>query len=57
VVGIMTDAFPQELPDALVTPIAIEYGTYAGARGAERRARRQLAASARRLSPRRKGPR
>ena len=29
VVGIMTDAFPQELPDALVTPIAIEYGTYA----------------------------
>ena len=29
VVGIMTDAFPQELPDALVTPVAIEYGTYA----------------------------
>ncbi|MBV8167217.1 MAG: DUF2817 domain-containing protein, partial [Alphaproteobacteria bacterium] len=29
VVGIMTDAFPQELPDAKVTPIAIEYGTYA----------------------------
>ena len=28
VVGIMTDAFPQELPDAEVTPIAIEYGTY-----------------------------
>jgi hypothetical protein len=28
VVGIMTDAFPQELPDALVVPIAIEYGTY-----------------------------
>ena len=28
VVGIMTDAFPQELPDAQVTPIAIEYGTY-----------------------------
>jgi len=24
----MTDAFPQELPDAEVTPIAIEYGTY-----------------------------
>jgi hypothetical protein len=29
VVGIMTDAFPQELPDAEVTPVAIEYGTYA----------------------------
>ncbi|CAN5913857.1 M14 family metallopeptidase [soil metagenome] len=29
VVGIMTDAFPQELPDAEVTSIAIEYGTYA----------------------------
>jgi hypothetical protein len=28
VVGVMTDAFPQELPDAQVTPIAIEYGTY-----------------------------
>jgi hypothetical protein len=28
VVGIMTDAFPQELPDAEVTPVAIEYGTY-----------------------------
>jgi hypothetical protein len=28
VVGIMTDAFPQELPDALVVPVAIEYGTY-----------------------------
>ena len=28
VVGIMTDAFPQELPDAEVTPIAVEYGTY-----------------------------
>jgi hypothetical protein len=28
VVGIMTDAFPQELPDALVVPLAIEYGTY-----------------------------
>jgi len=28
VVAIMTDAFPQELPDAEVTPIAIEYGTY-----------------------------
>ncbi|WP_422003313.1 M14 family metallopeptidase [Reyranella sp.] len=28
VVGIMTDAFSQELPDAEVTPIAIEYGTY-----------------------------
>ena len=28
VVGVMTDAFSQELPDALVTPIAIEYGTY-----------------------------
>ena len=28
VVGIMTDALPQELPDAEVTPIAIEYGTY-----------------------------
>ena len=28
VVGVMTDAFPQELPDAEVTPIAIEYGTY-----------------------------
>ena len=24
----MTDAFPQELPDAAVTAIAIEYGTY-----------------------------
>ena len=29
VMGVMTDAFPQELPDAEVTPIAIEYGTYA----------------------------
>jgi hypothetical protein len=29
VVGVMTDAFPQELPDAEVTSIAIEYGTYA----------------------------
>jgi hypothetical protein len=29
VVGVMTDAFPQELPDAKVTSIAIEYGTYA----------------------------
>jgi hypothetical protein len=29
VVGVMTDAFPQELPDAAVTAIAIEYGTYA----------------------------
>lgn len=29
VVGVMTDAFPQELPDAKVTVIAIEYGTYA----------------------------
>lgn len=28
VVGVMTDCFPQELPDAAVTPIAIEYGTY-----------------------------
>ena len=28
VVGVMTDAFPQELPDAEVTPVAIEYGTY-----------------------------
>jgi hypothetical protein len=28
VVGVMTDAFSQELPDAEVTPIAIEYGTY-----------------------------
>jgi hypothetical protein len=28
VVGIMTDAFDQELPDAEVTPIALEYGTY-----------------------------
>ncbi len=28
VVGVMTDAFPQELPDAEVTPIAVEYGTY-----------------------------
>jgi hypothetical protein len=28
VVGVMTDAFPQELPDAEVTAIAIEYGTY-----------------------------
>ena len=24
----MTDAFPQELPDAEVTSIAVEYGTY-----------------------------
>ena len=24
----MTDAFPQELPDAEVTPVALEYGTY-----------------------------
>ncbi|MBS0224343.1 MAG: M14 family metallopeptidase [Proteobacteria bacterium] len=29
VTGVMTDAFPQELPDAEVTSIAIEYGTYA----------------------------
>ncbi|WIM09363.1 M14 family metallopeptidase [Enhydrobacter sp.] len=29
VTGIMTDAFPQELPDAEVTSVAIEYGTYA----------------------------
>jgi hypothetical protein len=28
VVGCMTDSFPQELPDAEVTPVAIEYGTY-----------------------------
>ncbi len=28
VVGVMTDAFPQELPDAEVTSIALEYGTY-----------------------------
>ncbi len=28
VVGIMTDSFPQELPDAEVTSVAIEYGTY-----------------------------
>jgi hypothetical protein len=28
VTGCMTDAFPQELPDAEVTSIAIEYGTY-----------------------------
>jgi len=28
VVGIMTDAFPQELPDAEVTAVAVEYGTY-----------------------------
>jgi hypothetical protein len=28
VVGVMTDAFPQELPDAEVTPVALEYGTY-----------------------------
>ena len=28
VVGAMTDCFPQELPDAEVTSIAIEYGTY-----------------------------
>lgn len=28
VVGIMTDAFPQELPDAEVTSVALEYGTY-----------------------------
>jgi Protein of unknown function (DUF2817) len=28
VVGVMTDCFPQELPDARVTSIAIEYGTY-----------------------------
>ena len=27
--GVMTDAFPQELPDAAVAAIAIEYGTYA----------------------------
>ena len=26
--GVMTDCFPQELPDAEVTSIAIEYGTY-----------------------------
>src|SRR3977135_1593262 len=30
VVGVMTDAFPQELPDAEVTSIAIEYGTSTG---------------------------
>src|SRR5260370_13935580 len=29
VVGVMTDSLPQELPDAEVTSIAIEYGTYA----------------------------
>jgi uncharacterized protein DUF2817 len=29
VVGVMTDCFAQELPDAEVTSIAIEYGTYA----------------------------
>ena len=29
VVGVMSDAFPQELPDSEVTSIAIEYGTYA----------------------------
>jgi uncharacterized protein DUF2817 len=28
VVGVMVDSFPQELPDAEVTSIAIEYGTY-----------------------------
>jgi hypothetical protein len=28
VVGVMADCFPQELPDAEVTSIAIEYGTY-----------------------------
>src|SRR5262249_33708093 len=28
VVGVMSDAFPQELPDAEVTSIAVEYGTY-----------------------------
>ncbi len=28
VVGVMTDAFPQELPDAEVTSVALEYGTY-----------------------------
>jgi hypothetical protein len=28
VVGVMTESFPQELPDAEVTSIAIEYGTY-----------------------------
>ena len=28
VTGAMTDAFPQELPDAEVTSVAIEYGTY-----------------------------
>ncbi|HTR86859.1 MAG TPA: M14 family metallopeptidase [Reyranella sp.] len=28
VVGVMTDSFAQELPDAEVTSIAIEYGTY-----------------------------
>ncbi len=28
VVGVMTDAFPQELPDAQVTSVALEYGTY-----------------------------
>lgn len=28
VVGVMTDAFAQELPDAEVTAIALEYGTY-----------------------------
>ena len=29
VVGCMTDSFPQELPDAEVTSVALEYGTYA----------------------------
>lgn len=29
VVGVITDTFPQELPDAEVTSIALEYGTYA----------------------------
>lgn len=28
VVGCMTDSFPQELPDAEVTSVALEYGTY-----------------------------
>ncbi|UYN96810.1 MAG: M14 family metallopeptidase [Enhydrobacter sp.] len=28
VMGVMIDAFPQELPDAEVTAVAIEYGTY-----------------------------
>ena len=48
VVGIMTDAFPQELPDAEVTPVAIEYGTYSVPEvlGAVRG--RQLAAPSRR---------